>query len=156
VKDDKEKEIARGPADTEGELRRLVPSTVPLGMRRRVLDSALNARLNAVLTPGMRALAVACTIVIVAALAIEPLVGRHEAARMTALLDGRGVSNQAGEEARLLWAEVGGDLADPDKFRMAVIVFSRLGSRHESRPAFFEARDRWKGMIDHEDPENFY
>jgi hypothetical protein len=153
VKDDKVNEIACGPADTEGELRRLVPSTVPPGMRRRVLDRALEARLNAALTPGMRALAVACSIVIVAVLAIEPLVGRHEAARMTALLDGRSSARTAGEEAYDLAEVLGVQVGEAD--RMARLqIMAASASREDRVSDFIEARKRLKGWLNNETSEN--
>jgi hypothetical protein len=153
VKDDKVNEIACGPADTEGELRRLVPSTVPSGMRRRVLDRALEARLNAALTPGMRALAVACAIVIVAVLAIEPLVGRHEAARMTALLDGRSSARTAGEEAYDLAEVLGVQVGEAD--RMARLqIMAASASREDRVSDFIEARKRLKGWLNNETSEN--
>ena len=153
MKDDKVNEIACGPADTEGELRRLVPSTVPSGMRRRVLDRALEARLNAALTPGMRALAVACAIVIVAVLAIEPLVGRHEAARMTALLDGRSSARTAGEEAYDLAEVLGVQVGEAD--RMARLqIMAASASREDRVSDFIEARKRLKGWLNNETSEN--
>jgi len=153
VKDDKVNEIACGPADTEGELRRLVPSTVPPGMRRRVLDRALEARMNASLTPGMRALAVTCSIVIVAVLAIEPLVGRHEAARMTALLDGRSSARTAGEEAYDL-AEVLG-IQGSEANRMARLQIMAASTRREDRVSdFIKARKGLKGWLENETSED--
>jgi hypothetical protein len=153
VKDDKVNEIACGPADTEGELRRLVPSTVPPGMRRRVLDRALEARLNAALTPGMRALAVACAIVIVAVLAIEPLVGRHEAARMTALLDGRSSARTAGEEAYDLAEVLGVQGSEADRMARLQIMAVSVG-REDRISDFIEARKRLKGWLNNETSEN--
>jgi hypothetical protein len=149
VKDDKVNEIARGPADTEGELRRLVPSTIPPGMRRRVLDRALEARLNAALTPGMRALALACSIVIVAILAIEPLVGRHEAARMTALLDGRSSARTAGEEAYDLVEVLGVQGSEANRMaRFQIMAASAV--REDRERDFVKARKRLKGWLENE------
>ena len=153
MKDDKVNEIACGPADTEGELRRLVPSSVPPGMRRRVLDRALEARLNAALTPGMRALAVACAIVIVAVLAIEPLVGRHEAARMTALLDGRSSARTAGEEAYDLAEVLGVQGSEADRMARLQIMAVSVG-REDRISDFIEARKRLKGWLNNETSEN--
>jgi hypothetical protein len=153
VKDDKVNEIACGPADTEGELRRLVPSSVPPGMRRRVLDRALEARLNAALTPGMRALAVACAIVIVAVLAIEPLVGRHEAARMTALLDGRSSARTAGEEAYEL-AEVLGVQGSQAERMVRLQIMAASASREDRVRDFIKARKGLKGWLENETLEN--
>jgi hypothetical protein len=153
VKDDKVNEIACGLADAEGELRRLVPSTVPPGMKRRVLDRALNARLNAALTPGMRALAVACSIVIVAVLAIEPLVGRHEAARMAVLLDGRQTISATGEapselaEILVVKGREGDRLA-----RLQALAASAV--REDRERDFVEARKRLKGWLKNETSEN--
>ena len=153
MKDDKVNEIACGPADTEGELRRLVPSSVPPGMRRRVLDRALEARLNAALTPGMRALAVACAIVIVAVLAIEPLVGRHEAARMTALLDGRSSARTAGEEAYDLAVVLGIQGSEAD--RMVRLQIMAASARREDRVSdFIKARKGLKEWLKNETSEN--
>jgi hypothetical protein len=153
VKDDKVNESARGPADTEGKLRRLVPSAVPPGMRRRVLDRALEARLNAALTPGMRALAVACSIVIVAVLAIEPLVGRHEAARMTALLDGRPSARTVGEEAFDLAEALG--VQGSEAARMVRLqIMAASASRQDRVSDFIEARKGLKGWLDNETSEN--
>jgi hypothetical protein len=148
--------IEHDPDDIERSLGQLVPKPAPPGLRERVLDSAIEVRKNAAMTPRMRTVAVVCSILIVAVLGVDPLISRHEAARMAALLDGPGVSAPIEEEVRLLWAEVGGDLGDLDKFCKEGILLSRLGSRGGSREAFLEARDWLKGMIDHEDPENYY
>ena len=158
MKDDKVNEIARGQADTEGELRRLVPSSVPPGMRRRVLDRALDSRKNAAVTPRLRSAALVWAVLALVAVIGDAVISKGQSERLAAFLGGPGISTPAGaeEEGRRLWAEVGGDLGDLDKLRMTGIVLSRLGSRHESRWASFEARDRLKGMIDHEDPENYY
>lgn len=153
MKDDKVNEIACGPADTDGELRRLVPSTVPPGMRRRVLDRALEARSNAALTTGMRALAVACAIVIVAVLAIEPLVGRHEAARMTALLNGRSSARTAGEEAYDLAEVLGVRGSEADRMARLQIMAASAG-RKDRVSDFIEARKRLKGWLKNETSEN--
>lgn len=147
---------ARDLDNIEKSLERLAPKATPPGLRQRVMTSALDARKNAAMTPRMRVVAVVFSTLLVAVVGIDPLIRRYESSQMAALLDGRGVSNPAGEEARLLWAELGSDLGDLDKLRREGIVLSRLGSRHDSPWAFFEARDRLKGMIDHEDPENYY
>jgi hypothetical protein len=153
VKEEKANEIARGPAGTEGELRRLVPSTVPPGMRRRVLDRALEARLNASPTPGMRALAVACSIVIVAVLAIEPLVGRHEAARMTALLDGRPSARTVGEEAYDLAEALGVQGSEAERMiRLQIMAAST--SREDRVSDFIKARKGLKGWLENETSED--
>ena len=152
MKDDKVNEIARGQADTEGELRRLVPKPAPPGLRQKVLSTALEARRNAVLTPGMRALAVACSIVIVAALAIEPLVGRHEAARMTALLDGRPSARTVGEEAFDLAEALG--VQGSEAARMVRLqIMAASASRQDRVSDFIEARKGLKGWLENESQE---
>jgi len=153
VKDAKANETARGAADTEGELLRLVPSIVPPGMRRRVLDRALETRLNAGLTQGMRALAVACSIAIVAVLAIEPLVSRHETARMTALLDGRSSARTAGEEAYDLAEVLGIQGSEAD--RMARLqIMAASASRKDMVSDLIKARKGLKGWLENETSED--
>jgi hypothetical protein len=148
--------IGKDPDDIEKALERLTPLAVPPGLGRRIVARAREARKNAAMTPRMRIAAVVCSILIIAVLGADSLLGRHESARIAALLDGPGVSASAGEDVRLQWAEIGGDLGDLDKFRREGILLSRLGSRGGSGRAYLEARDWLKGMIDHEDPENYY
>jgi hypothetical protein len=153
VKEEKANEIARGPAGTEGELRRLVPKSAPPGLRQKVLSTALEARMNASLTPGMRAMAVACSIVIVAVLAIEPLVSRYEAARMTALLDGRSSARTAGEEAYDLAEVLGIQGSEAD--RMARLQIMAASTRREGRVSdFIKARKGLKGWLENETSED--
>ena len=142
--------------DIEESLKRIVPKPAPPGLRQRVLASALESRKDAALTPRMRIAAIVCSILIVAVLGADSLLGRHESAQIAALLDDPGVLAQVEEDVRLLWAEVGGDLGELDKFRREGIFLSRLGSRGGSGWAYLEARDWLKGMFDHEDPENYY
>lgn len=145
-----------GPDDIEKSLARLVPRATPPGLGLQVIARALDSRKNAVLTPRMRAVALVWAVLTLVAVIGDAVVSKRQSGRIAALLGGPGVSKPAGEEARLLWAEIGSDLGDLDKFRREGIALSRLGSRHDSRWAFIEARDRLKGMIDHEDPENYY
>jgi len=142
--------------DIERDLGRLVARPVPDKLRERVLGSALEARKNAAMTPRMRVMAVVFSILIVAVLGIDLFLGEHEAARLAALIDGPGLSMPTGQEAGLLWSELGVDLGDSDKFRRAGIALSRLKDRDDSRKALLEARDWLKGMIDHEDPEDIF
>jgi hypothetical protein len=148
--------IEHDPDDIERSLGQLVPKPAPSGLRERVLDSALESRRNAPFTLRMRAVAGVCFVLTSLAMIGDAVISKRQSGRIAALLGGPGVSKPAGEEARLLWAELGSDLGDLDKLRREGIALSRLGSRHDSRWAFIEARDRLKGMIDHEDPENFY
>jgi hypothetical protein len=142
--------------DIEKSLDQLVQLAVPPGLGGRVVGRALEARKNAAMTPRMRIVAVVCSILIIAVLGADSLLGRHESARIAALLGGPGVSAPVEEDVRLLWGEVGGDLGDLDKLRKEGILLSRLGSRGGAGRAYLEARDWLKGMFDHEDPENYY
>ena len=148
--------IEHYPDDIEQSLGRLVPKPAPSGLRERVLDSALESRRNAALTPRMRAVAAVCFVLTSLVLIGDAVVSKRQSGRITALLGGPGVSKPAVDEARLLWAELGSDLGDLDKLRREGIALSRSGSRDDSLRALFKARDELKGMIDHEDPENYY
>ena len=140
--------------DVERDLERLVPAPVADGLRERVLGSAREARKNAAMTPRMRAMAAVFSILIVAVLGIDLFLGQHEAARRTALIDGPGISTPTGQEAGLLWSELGVDLGESDRFRQAGGALSRLKDRDDSRKALMKMRDLLKGMIDHENPED--
>jgi len=94
--------------DIERDLRRLVPRPAPPGLGERVLDSALGARKNTALTSRMRIVAVVCMVLIVALLGLDPLIGRHESARLAALLDGRPSGGAQGAEAFDLAESLGG------------------------------------------------
>jgi hypothetical protein len=148
--------IEHHPDDIGESLGRLVPLPVPSGLRRRIMASVLESRKNAVLTPRMRVIATICLVLASMAMAWDAVISKRQSGRIAALLGGPGVSNPAGEEIGLLWAELGSDLGDLDKLRREGILFSCLGSRHGSPGAYFKAQDRLKGMIDHEDPENYY
>ncbi|MBE3112894.1 MAG: hypothetical protein IMZ46_20675 [Acidobacteria bacterium] len=139
--------------DIEESLARLVPKPASPGLRQRVLDSAIEVRKNAAMTPRMRTVAVVCSILIVAVLAIEPLVGRHEAARMTALLDGRSSARAAGEEAYDLAEVLGVQGSEAD--RMARLqIMAASASREDRVSDFIEARKRLKGWLKNETSEN--
>lgn len=142
--------------DIEKSLARLVPKPGPHGLRQRIIGHALKARKKAVVTPRMRALAAICLVLTSIVMVGDAVVSKWQSGRIAALLGGPVVSKPAGDEARLLWVELGADLGDFDKFRREGIALSRLRSRDDSRYAFFETRDWLKGMIDHEDPENYY
>ncbi len=142
--------------DIERSLARLAPKAIPPGLGQRVMASVLESRKNAVWTPRMRAVAAICLVSASIAMAGDAVISKRQSGRIAALLGGPGVSNPAGEEIGLLWAELGSDLGDLDKLRREGILFSHLGGRHGSLGAYFEAQARLKGMIDHEDPENYY
>ena len=133
-----------GPSDIERELNQLDAAPVLPGLRGRVLGRARESRANAALTPGMRILALACSALIVAVLAVDPLVGRREAARLEGLRGGPGVTEPKGPESDpVFWAELGVGARDMDRALGRGIV--KPGSK---------AKDRLKGTIDHEDPES--
>lgn len=142
--------------DIERSLERLAPKAIPPGLGQRVMAAVLESRKNTVLTPQMRVIAAICLALASIAIAGDAVISKQQSGRIAALLGGPGVSNPAGEDVRLLWAEVGSDLGGLDKLRKEEIFISRLGSRHDSPWAFLKAQDRLKGMIDHEDPENYY
>jgi hypothetical protein len=148
--------IERHPDDIGESLVRLVPLPVPSGLRQQIMASVLESRKNALLTPRVMGIATICLVLASIAMIGDAIVSKQQSGRMAALLGGPGVSNPAGEDIRLLWAELGSDLGDLDKLRREGIVHSRLWSRHDSPWAYFETQDRLKGMIDHEDPENYY
>ena len=67
------KDVERDLMDIERDLERLKPVAVPAGSPARVLDRAAEARKSAALSPKMRVLAAACSIVIIAVLGLDPL-----------------------------------------------------------------------------------
>ena len=73
MKDDRSEATDYGAPDIEAELGRLTPVPVPSGLRQRVMDRAREYRGKALLSPGMRIAAVACSVLIVALLAADPL-----------------------------------------------------------------------------------
>jgi len=91
--------------------------------------------------------------VIVAVLAIEPLVSRHETARMTALLDGRPSARTVGEEAYDLAEVLGIQRSEAD--RMARLQIMAASTRREDRVSdFIKARTGLKGWLENETSEN--
>ena len=99
MKDDGRKDVGSDVMDVEKDLERLAPVAAPPGLRERVMDRAVQSRKSAALSPRMWILAAACSIVIVALLAIDPLMARHEDARLAAVIDGRQTSRPTGKEA---------------------------------------------------------
>jgi hypothetical protein len=149
------KRAGPGPPDIEGELGRLAPGPVPPGLRDRILDRAGEARKSAVLTPGLRALTVACAALIVAILVIDPLVGRHEAARLAALLDGRTAPPTENTEASVLAEVVGGTGEAVKAARLARLeIFAAAAARRERERRNTEARKWLKGWLAHEASED--
>jgi len=142
--------------EIERSLARLVPRSAPPDLGRRVVARALDSRKNAAVSPRMRAVAGLCFVLTSIVVIGDAVISKWQSGRIGVLRGGPGVSEPGGEEADLLWAEVGGELGDLDKFRKEGLVFSRLGSLGGSSRAYLEARDWLKGTIDHEDPEILY
>lgn len=140
-------------AGVERELGRLVPAAVPPGLRQSVLSRAEFARRSVLLSPAMRITAAACPLLIAAVLMLDPFVVRHEAARLTALLDGRNSAAPPAEsDPELAEALSGraGELASLARLRAAV---ESAGSENTIRSAI-EARIRLKGWVVDETSEN--
>jgi hypothetical protein len=133
-------------------LGRLSPSPVPPGLRQRVMDRALAARKSAALTPGMRILAVVCSVTIVAVLVIDPLVGRHEAARLAALLDGRSAFPAASPETELAEVLGGQDIETERMVRLQLAAAA--AARKEQEHHVTEAWRRLKGWLADETSED--
>jgi hypothetical protein len=153
VKNDRKDAIWRESPDIERELGRLAADPTPPGLRQRVLDAARGARKDAALTPRLRTLAAVCGLVIAAVLAIDPLVVRHETARLAALFDGpssaRTAVNEAAELAELLDGHEG-----KTRWISRLQVMAASAVRSERKDNFIEARARLKGWIEHETSEN--
>ena len=146
--------IEHDPDDIEKSLGQLVPKPASPGLRKRVLDSALEARKNVAMTPRMRAVAVVCSILIVAILGADSLLRRHESAQIAALLDGRSLDLKAGEEASDL-AEVL-DVQGSEASMMARLqVMAAFAVREDRERNFIEARKRLKGWLENETSEDF-
>lgn len=141
--------------DLERSLRRLARKTIPSGLRGRVLDAALESRKNAAWTPRMRAVVAVCSALIVVVLGVDRHIEKSEEIRIAALLGGLDVSEPAEQDTLSLQAELGMDLGDVHRSLRMGMALSRSWGRHDLRKALSEARDRLKGMIDHEDPEKF-
>lgn len=136
----------------ERELRRLVPAAVPPGLRGRIVARAAEARRGPLLAPWMRVSAVACSVLIVTVLVTDPLIGRHEEARLAALLDVRSAAAAPGDAASELAEVVLGQEAEAGRLArlrtMAASVIRKNGQR-----GFFEARRGLKGWLEDETSE---
>ncbi len=153
MKDDGKEVVGRGSPDVERELGRLEAAPVPAGLRGRVLDRAFETRANATLTPATRVLAIACSIAIVGAVAADPLLGRHEAARLAAVLDGRSPVRQEERTPPELAEVLAGDENAAE--RLAKLQVLAASAARAVRPIpIFEVRERLKGWLNDEDPED--
>lgn len=151
---DRKDTIGGGPPDVERELGRLAAAPVPTGLRQRVLARAEHARRGAALTPGLATLAVICSIMIVALLILDPIVGGREMAGLAAVLDGRSLApaaeGLAPELAELLAGDEGGAV------RLARLHALATSVARADRPThILRVRERLKGLRSNEDLEDF-
>lgn len=142
-----------GPAGVERELGRLVPAAIPPGLRPRVLSRAESARRSVMLSPVMRVAVAACSLLIAAVLLIDPLVGRHEAARLTALLDGRNAAAPAAESAPELAEALSGKAGEARSLARLRAAAESAESASTFRNAI-EAHKRLKGWSSDETSED--
>lgn len=142
-----------GAAGVERELGRLVPAVLPPGLRQRVLSRAAFARRSALVSPAMRAAAAACSLLIAAVLLIDPLVGRHEAALLTALLGGRNAAAPAAESVPELAEALSGKAGEVGSLARLRAAAESAGSENTVRNAI-EARKRLKGWSSDETSED--
>jgi hypothetical protein len=102
----------------------------------------------------MRVAAAACSVLIAALLALDPLLSRHEEARLKAMLDGRFEAATASEPAAEL-AEVGlgqGALARRWDGQGPAVAAARTSNEKDS----LKALERLKGWLEHETSEDPY
>lgn len=153
MKEEGQGDVGAGTPDVERELGRLAAAPVPPGLRQRVLDRAAEARSRTVLTPGLRRLAVAGAALIVAVLVADPILGRHEAVRMSALLNGRTAPVAAPEGSSEL-----AEALDGQAFGLGQLARLRTLARAEAREGSVRdlvvAHERLKGWLNYETSED--
>jgi hypothetical protein len=146
-------ERAPGEIDIERELGRLAPAAAPPGLRARVLDRAAAARRGAVLPPWMRLAAAACSVLIAALLAFDPLLNRYEESRLAALLDGPAATAAPAEIASDL-AELGiGQGTEAGRWARAQDYLAAVARKTKVRGSVLDL-ERLKGWWDYETPED--
>jgi hypothetical protein len=158
VKRREQKDVGRdgfeaGAAGIERELGRLATVPVPPGLRERVLAVAGEARRGAVLSPGLRRLAVACSLVIAGVAVAGPFAGRHEALRLAAVLDGEPAVAAAESPAPELAEVLAGDEKGMKKLSALRALAASAARARRPRP-LTEARDRLKGWMNDETLES--
>lgn len=153
MRDNGRKDAGRDLMDVERDLERLKPVAAPADLRRRVLDRAAEARKSAALSPKMRVLAAACSIVIITVLGLDPLIVRHEAARMAALFDGRRTSLPSGEAPSELAEVLTGRGRDAERLARAELAAAAAARKEQARQVR-EAWRRLKGWLDDETSED--
>jgi len=146
------------PRDIEKTLLSLSPKPVPPGLRAKVLGPALKTRQDLVMTPWMRAAAVACAVLIAVAVLGDIAVARAQNDNLRALLNGRAAARPLAEDLGLLLAEISAQTSDVGKAELKRIVLARPATRSGSLQDVFAARERLKGWLDHESegPESLY
>ena len=149
MKDQGRKDVELDLMDIERDLERLKPVAAPAGLRRRVLDRAAEARKSAVLSPKMRVLAAACSIIIIAVLGLDPLIRKHETARLAALLDGRQTSFPSGEVPPELVEVLTGRGRDAERLARVQLAAAAAARKEQARQVR-EAWRRLKGWLDDE------
>jgi hypothetical protein len=137
----------------EKELARLVPKGGPPGLRQRVVGRAREAGKNTLLTPRLRAAAVACLVLIVALLGAEPFMRRSELGRMAALLGARDVVPAAGAEATEL-AEIIGTRGREAGLMGQARFLALASDRGDRERSIIDAKERLKGWLENEVPED--
>ena len=142
-----------GEDDIERQLNRLAPRPIPPGLRDRVLSSALEARRNTALTPRMRIAAIACAALLAVVVGFGPLLGRREAARMAALLDGRQPAGMEGMEAGALAEMAGLEAADAERM-VKLLALASFAEREKRQSRIGEGLRGPKGWSDYETYEN--
>lgn len=143
--------------DIERDLKRLVPGSVPAGLRQRILTASVESRKNAPFTPRMKRAAVTCAVLIVFALIEEPLIGRLEAVRMAALFSAGSAADEAGT-ARMETSDLA-ELAGIQSSEAAKLIRfqARITSaiREERQRRFGEAVKGLRGWLENEGSEDF-
>ena len=143
------KDIERDVMDIERDLERLEPVAAPADLRRRVLDRAAEARKRAALSPRMRVLAAACSIIIIAVLGLDPLIRKQETARLAVLLDGRQASLPSGEAPSELAEVLTGRGRDAERLARVELAAAAAARKEQAR----QVRQAWrrlKGWLDDE------
>ena len=139
--------------DLERDLERLVPKPAPPGLRERVLFAALEARGEAALTPRMKIAAMACAALLAVVLGFGHLLGRREAARLAALLDGRPSTRMEVMAAGELAEMAGLESADAERM-VRRLALASSAEREKRRSRFDEGLRGPKGWSAYEMSED--
>lgn len=155
MRDPERGDLEAGAAAVEREIRRLAPAAIPPGLRDRVMNRAAEARRGAALRPWMRAAAVSAAALILALLALDPVLARREEARLAAALDGRTAAPSVEEDAGVLAEAMGGAGGAKETARIARLeILAAAASRQEREQEMLDARRQLKGWLEHETPED--